>query len=160
MKLPIGTLIYWVKRVEENRAVILGIWYYNELYVPSNIEEKKKSIQDLKEKRCKIINIHGRYDQITDIISMCDRFIVAGEREIAQYLRLLKEIENYPLDKAYLFDDIYNIKGTSLMIDMVIDIDETMEEIQELLRKRQIIDVNISESWSLAGDFMKHLMGK
>jgi len=82
MQLPIGILIYWVYRYQENHAVISGMWYYKEVYVPSTVEEKKKSILDLKEKRCTVINIHGKFDQITDILSQGDQFIVASDHEI------------------------------------------------------------------------------
>lgn len=160
MQLPIGILIYWVKRFEENHAVISGMWYYKEMYVPSTIEEKKKSISDLKEKRCTGLNIHGKFDQIKDVLSRGDRFIEAGNRELSQFFSLLADIEDLPEEKAYLFDDVYNVKGTALMVDTVVEVDETMENIQESLRKGKMMIVNISENWSFTGDLLKAFNGE
>lgn len=159
MQLPIGILIYWVKRFEENHAVISGMWYYEEMYVPSTIEEKKKSVSDLKEKRCTMINIQGKFDQIKDILSQGDRFITAGNSELSQFNGLLADIENLPEEKAYLFDDVYNIKGTALMVDTVVEVDNTMENIQKYLRKGKVVDVYISENWSFTGDLFKAFNG-
>ena len=200
MQLPIGILIYWVKKFEENHAVITGMWYYKELYVvPSTVEEKKKSGSDLKEKRCTAINIHGSWDQIIDIliqgdlfmdaidniISQGDLFMDADENELSQvdlfpdagenemsyfqklikenemphFQKLIKDIENTPEDKSYLFDEINNLKGTALTVDTVIEVDETMENILEYLRKGQKAVVTISQNWSLAGDVEKGFEG-
>ncbi len=157
MKLPIGMLIYWAHRHQEDHAVISGMWYYQEIYVPSTIEQKKNSVSDLKRKRCTLINIHGKFDQIADVISRGNSFIEAGSDEIEQFNQLIKDIENAPSNKAYLFDDINDIKGTALMVDTIIEVDESMEEIQEYLRKGKPVDVNISEDWSFAGDLLNAL---
>ena len=159
MQLPIGMLIYWVNKFEENHGVISGIWYYKELYVPSTVEEKKKSISDLKEKRCSIINIHGKFNQIINILSQGDLFMDAGENEISQLNNLINNIENSSKNQAYLFDEIFNAKGTALMVDTVIDVDETKENIQENLRKGKVVDVNISKKWSFPGDLLKTFEG-
>ncbi len=159
MLLPIGILIYWTKRFDENQAVISALWYYKEMYVPSTIEEKKKSLQDLKAKRCTALSVEGRYDQITDILSRGDRFIEAGSRELSQFFGLLADIEELPKDKSYLFDDVYNIKGTALMVDTMIEIDETMEDIQYALKNGKAVHVTISENWSFAGDLKKAFEG-
>ena len=160
MKLPIGILIYWTKRFDENHAVISALWYYKEMYVPSTVGEKKKSLQDLKEKRCTVLNIEGKYDQIKDILSCGDRFIEAGNRELSEYFSLLADIEELPKDKSYLFDDVYNIKGTALMVDSIIEIDETMEDIQYSLKNGKAVHVTISENWSFTGDLIKAFNGE
>jgi hypothetical protein len=159
MQLPIGILIYWTKRIDENNSVISALWYYKELYVPSTIEEKKKSLHDLKEKRCTALSIHGKYEQIKDILSQGDRFIKAGNRELSEYFSLLADIEELPKDKTYLFDDVYHIKGTALMVDSMIEIDENMEYIQDALKNGKGVHVTISENWSFAGDLMKAFEG-
>lgn len=159
MQLPIGILIYWTKRFDENHAVILALWYYKEMYVPSTIEEKKKSILDLKENRCTALSIEGRYDQITDILSRGDRFINAGDRELSRYFGLLADIEELTENKSYLFDDVYNVKGTALMVDSMIEIDETMEDIKYAIKKRKTVHVTISENWSFAGDLKNAFEG-
>ena len=46
MQLPVGLLVYWVGKSEDNYAIISGMWYYKEMYVPSTIEEKVKSKLD------------------------------------------------------------------------------------------------------------------
>ena len=72
-----------MKKFEEDHALISGLWYYKELYVPSTIKEKKKSVSDLKEKRCTAISIHGKFDQIKDILLQGDLFLDAGN-ELSQ----------------------------------------------------------------------------
>lgn len=160
MQLPIGLLIYWTKRFDENHAVISGMWYYKEMYVPSTVEEKKKSLLDLKEKRCTILNIAGKYDQIKDILSCGDRFINAGNRELSAFFSLLADIEELPEDKSYLFDDVYNVKGTALMVDTLVEVDETMDKIMEYLRQGKAVEVHISKNWSFSGDLLRALEGR
>lgn len=159
MQLPIGILIYWTKRFDENHAVISAMWYYKEMYVPSNLEEKKNSLKDLKEKRCTLLSIEGRYDQISDILLQGDLFIKAGRGELSKYSDLLADIEQLPKDKSYLFDDVYNIKGTALMVDSMIEIDETMEDIQFALKNGKGVHVKISENWSFIGETIKAFKG-
>lgn len=159
MQLPIGILIYWTARLDENHAIISAMWYYKEMYVPSTVEEKKKSISDLKAKRCTVLNIHGKYSQITDILSQGDRFIAVGNRELSQFYSLLAAIEELPEDKTYLFDDVHNVKGTALMVDSMIDIDESMEDIQYAIKNGKAVYVTITEDWSFAGDLKKAFEG-
>lgn len=159
MQFPIGILIYWVNIFDDNHSVISGMWYYKELYVPSTIVEKKKSIMDLKEKRCTVMNIYGKFDQIADILSLSDRFTNSGNHEISQFTKLIKDIQNTPKNKAYLFDDVYNVKGTALTVDTIVEVEETMEDIREYLRKGKVVDVNILENWSFAGDVLKEFKG-
>lgn len=176
MQLPIGILIYWVKKFDENQASLTGMWYYKELYVPSTVEEKKKCVSDLKDKRCTAISILGTWDQIQDIliqgdlfmdlyidaeneISMEDLFTDAVKNKFAPFYKLINDIEDTPKDKAYLFDDVNNVKGTALTVDTEIEVDETMEYILEYLRKGKSVAVNISKSWTLAGDIKKRFEG-
>ena len=44
MRIPIGILAYYVRRSSDQQAKILGLWYYQETYVPSTEEEKKVSV--------------------------------------------------------------------------------------------------------------------
>jgi len=155
MKLPIGMLAYWTNRFEEDLAIISGMWYYKEIFVPSTIDEKKNSIKDLKEKHCTVLQIHGTFDQILDILMQSDKFIEAGESEIAQFIQLKDEISNSPTNNAYIFDDIYHIKGTSLMLDTFVEVDETMDDVLLQIKKGQTVHVSISENWSFAGDLLK-----
>lgn len=159
MQFPIGILIYWVNIFDDNQSVISGMWYYKDMYVPSTIEEKKKSILDLKEKRCTVINIYGKFDQISDILSLSDRFTNSGNHEISPFTKLIKDIQDTPKNKAYLFDDVYNVKGTALMVDTIVEVDETMEDIRADLRKGQVVRVNILDNWSLPDDLMKAFKG-
>lgn len=157
MELPIGMLIYWAHRFEEDHAVISGMWYYKEMYVPSSIEEKKNSVSDLKEKRCTVLNVNGQFDQIMDILIQCDRFQQAGPYEISQFNILQNEISNLPKNKAYLFHDINNLKGTSLMLDTVVEVDETLEDIMAKIKKGKVVGVTISKNWSFADDLLKKI---
>ena len=159
MQLPIGLLIYWVSKYEENKAIISGLWYYKEMYVPLTVYEKKRSLSDIKEKRCTGLNIFGTYDQIKDILIQGDLFVQAGNNEISMFNKLINDIETTSEDKAYLFDDVHKIKGTGLVVDTVIEVDETMEDIQEYLHKGKIVTANISENWSFMGDLFKVFKG-
>lgn len=159
MELPVGMLIYWAHRFEEDHAIISGMWYYQEMYVPSTVEEKKQSIVDLKAKRYTVLNIHGTFDQISDLLVQCDRFQKGGDFEIEQFVKLKTELINSPENKASIFDEIQNIKGTSLMIDTVVEVEETIEDIQAQLNTGNALTVNISENWSFVGDLEKVFWG-
>jgi len=149
MRLSIGIIIYWASRYEEDHAVISGMWYFQEMFVPSTKEEKIKSLEDLNDKRCTVLNIHGKFNQIVDILSLGDRFIAAGENEMIVFDKLINEIKEISI-KAHFFDDVYHPKGTALTIDTFIEVDETMDEIREKISKWTPVDVTISESWSLS----------
>lgn len=157
MKLPIGMLIYWVHRFEEDHAIISGMWYYKEMHVPSSKEEKINSISDLKSKRCTVLNVTGTFSQIKDILSQADKFRNAGTYEISQFSKLVDEVINSPGDKAYIFDDIYNIKGTSLTIDIIVDIDETMEEVMAEIKLVKPVNVTVLGTWSLSSGIINSL---
>jgi len=157
MKLSIGLLIYWVHRFEEDHAIISGLWYYKEMYVPLSREEKINSISDLKSKRCTVLNVTGTFSQIKDILSQADKFRNAGTYEISQFSKQVDEISNSPSDKAYTFDNIYEIKGTSLSIDTMVDVDETMEEVMAEIKQGKPVGVNISENWSLSNVLLNSL---
>jgi hypothetical protein len=43
------------------------------------------------------------------------------------------------------------------MVDTVIEVDETMDDIQEFLGKGKAVEVNIAANWSLASDIIKSL---
>ena len=152
MKLPVGMLIYWAHRFQEDHAVISGMWYYQEMYVPSTIEEKKQSILDLKTKKCTALNINGTFEQILDLLMQTDRFHKGGDFEIKQFASLKNELLNAPENKACLFDEINNLKGTSLLLDTAFDIDETMEDIMAKLKSEKVVNVYISRNWSYAND--------
>ena len=155
MELPIGLLIYWTTKLDENHSMLSGMWYYKEMYVPTSLDEKKNSILDLKKKRCTVLNIHGTYGQILDILSQGDRFKGASNFQISQLNDLIEKLNNSPVNKAYLFDDIYNINGTSLMVDTIIEVEESMDNINNFLQNGKVVDVNISENWSYEDEFIK-----
>jgi len=154
MKLPVGMLIYWVCLLEEDTAMLMGLWYYKEMYVPSSIEEKKHSALDLKDKRCTALMVTGKFDQIMDLIGQGDLFQRGNEFHISQYTILVEKIKKTALNKPYLFDDIYHLQGTSLMIDTAFEIDETIEDIKQGLKIGNGVFINISEYWSFANDLM------
>ena len=155
MELPVGMLIYWASRFGDDQAVISGMWYYKEMYVPSTVEEKKHSVLDLKAKRCTALNIHGTFDQILDLLMQSDRFQKMGETEIQQFNKLQEELLNPPDNKASIFDDVYNLKGTSLTLNTIVDVDDKIEDIKAQLKAGKIITVYISENWSFAGDLSR-----
>lgn len=155
MNLPIGILIFWVKRHKENQGIISGLWYYKEIGVPMSTEEKKSAIGDLKTGRCTLITILGRYEQILDIILQGDRYEATGKRELAAYQQFLDEFEALPEDKLYFFEDAQQIKGTSLLVDTVIEVEESMEEVKFKLKEGKGVYVSISESWSLGGEISR-----
>ncbi len=55
MELPLGMLVYSAHRQSDESALIMGLWYYKEMYVPTTIIEKKHSVDDLKSRRCLLI---------------------------------------------------------------------------------------------------------
>ena len=155
MELPVGMLIYWASRFEDDQAVISGMWYYKEMYVPSTVEEKKQSVSDLKAKRCTVLNIHGTFDQILDLLMQSDRYQKMEETEIQQFNKLKEELLNPPDNKAPIFDEVYSLKGTSLTLDTVVDVDETIEDIKAQHKTGKALAVYISENWSLAGELAR-----
>ena len=155
MELPVGMLIYWASRFEDDQAVISGMWYYKEMYVPSTVEEKKQSVSDLKARRCTALNIHGTFDQILDLLMQSDRYQKMEETEIQQFNKLKEELLNPPDNKASIFDEVYSLKGTALMIDTIVDVDDKIEDIKAQLNAGKIITVYISENWSFAGDLSR-----
>jgi hypothetical protein len=160
MKLPLGMLTYWVHRFEENHAIISGMWYFKEMHVPSSRDEKINSISDLKSKRCTVLNITGTFSQIKDILSRADRFINAGTNEILQFNKLVEDLINTAGGNAYLFDNIHEITGTSLSIDMSVEVDESMEEIMNEIKKGKPVSVTISADWSLSNVLLNSLVTK
>lgn len=155
MEFPVGMLIYWVRLLEKDSAMLMGLWYYKEMYVHSSVEEKKHSSLDLKEKRCTALILTGKFDQIMDLLAQSDRFHHGGPYEIDQYNKLRKAFSETPMDKAYIFDDIYHLKGTSLMLDTVVEVEETIEDIMAEVNKGKAVSVTISRDWSFAGDLEK-----
>ena len=152
---PVGMLIYWVHRFDEDNAVISGMWYYKEIHVPSTVDKKMQSILDLKANRCAVLNLHGTFGQILDPLLQSDCFHNAGKIEVHQFINLKDKLHNSTENKAHVFDEIQNLKGTSLMIDTVVDVDETMEDIKTQLKTGKALIVNISENWSFAVDLNK-----
>lgn len=159
MKLPIGMLIYWAHRFSDEHAVISGIWYYKEFYVPTTKEEKIQSLTDLKKGRCAILNISGTFEQIMDILMRCERF-----HDIDDMYLLINQLEELregildSKDEAVIFDDIKNIQGTSLAVDCSVDIIEDMEYIMSKINsKKPIVKVNISKDWSFAYDLVESM---
>lgn len=102
MKLPIGMLIYWAHRFDEDYALISGMWYYKEMHVPSSKEEKMNSLSDLKSRRCTVLKLTGTFSQIKDILSQADRFRFAGTYEISQFSQLVDGIGSSPSEKRIL----------------------------------------------------------
>ena len=159
MKLPIGLLVYWVHRVDEDSAIMLSIWYYKEMYVPQSIEEKKHSIVDLKEKRCTVLNVSGSYDQIMDLIIQGDKFFNGETVEIEKFEEFETALNNSPKEKPFLFDNIYKIEGSALILDTIVEIDEDMDDIRAQIASGKTVIVNISESWSFENDILGALEG-
>ena len=159
MQLPIGIIAYWANRLEEDHAVISGMWYFQEMYVPSTKEEKLQSIADLKAKRCTVINIHGSFNQIVDLLSQGDRYINAQTHELKEFDSLIKKIE-VPSNKAFLFDDVYHPKGTALTIDTAIEVEETMDEVHANISFLKPVDIYISKDWSLSREIIASLEGE
>lgn len=153
MKLPVGMLVIWAKRFNENFAVINGAWYYKEHYVPASLEEKLKVTEDLKQKRCTVISIAGTYDQILDLLMQTDRFNRDGDFDDEGFKMLQNELLK-DSDKAYIFEDVFNLAGNSLMLDTVVEIDETMDEVLSAIKSNKAVMVKISEGWSFANEFM------
>lgn len=156
MKLPIGLLSYWAHRFDEDNAMISGMWYYKENYVPSTREEKKHSILDLKAKRCTVLNIHGTFSQILDLLKQADKFQFPDPSSNSRFDALVEELKNAPEYKAYIFDDINNIKGTAFRIDTSVEIDENMEEVMSEINKGKPVSVTISKGWSFENELVKY----
>ena len=154
MKLPIGMLVYWANRFDDSHSVIVGLWYYKEIYVPNSIEEKKQSVLDLKEKRCTLITVHGKYDQILDLLMQSAHLERDGVLYVSKYKKFEKQLSDTG-NKAYLFDDVYNVKGTSLTLDILVDVDNSFEDIMSTIKKGKGVDVFISENWSFYDDLKK-----
>ncbi len=155
MQLPVGILIYWIARYDENQAALSGIWYYQEMGLPDSVEEKKQSLNHLKTGRSTTLTIHGQFDQLLDLLGFTDRFLAAGPSQIDQYRLLRDQLSAYPLQKTWLFDDIQNLKGSSLALDTVIRVEETIEEIKTQLKAGKGVSVNLPENWSLSADLAK-----
>ena len=149
MKLPVGMLIYWAHRFSDEHATLSGMWYYKEIYVPFTLEEKKQSINDLKNKRCIVLNISGTFNQILDILMQGDNIQDDGILNLDQFNKLQDELINSK-DKPIIFDDIYNVKGTSLSIDTSIEVDTDIEEIRANVKAGKPNHVFISEDWSFS----------
>lgn len=146
-------LVFWAKRFDENFAVINGAWYFKELYVPATLEDKLKVAEDLKQKRCTVISITGRYDQILDLLMQTDKF----NRDSAIDDEGFKMLQNELLkdsDKAHIFEDVYNLAGNSLLLDTVVEIDETMDEVLSAIKSNKAVMVKISEGWSFSKEFL------
>lgn len=156
MQLPVGMLIFWIKRFNDDQVLIAGLWYYRNISVPSSVEDKKKSVQDLMNNQCcTLLKIHGTFQQTIDLISHSDKFTHAGPDEVSELQKLIDEIIiNTAVEEVYLFDDIHNLKGTLLMIDTVLDVDQSLEEILAEIKEGNGVDVNISKTWSFAGDIL------
>ncbi len=153
MKLPIGILVYAIQKINSDDFCISAIWYYSEMDVPSTIEDKKRSVIDLKEKRCVVILILGSFDQIIDILSQGDSFFNGEIHEVNKFKEVINQIEMIS-SKAYLFDDVYHPKGTSLMIDTVIDVNESMDEVMQDLNASKGVTVTLNKDWSLTKDLL------
>lgn len=151
MKLPVGMLIFWAHRFSEDHAVISGMWYHGEMYVPSTTQEKIQSINDLKSKRSIVLNISGTFNQILDVLMQADRFLENGLPNATAFSKVLDEL-NCSAERPVLFDDIYKVKGTSLALDTVIDVDTDMEQIRTALKSWKPVLVYISEGWSFANE--------
>src|SRR4051794_34702199 len=113
MYLPIGLLIYKAQRFSDDEAMVMGIWYFREIFVPYTKEDKKKSGEDLKRKRCTVLSLTGTFDQICEIIMQSDKFIGGGESEIKDYGKVVEKLIEAP-DEPVMFDEIFAIRGTSL----------------------------------------------
>lgn len=141
-------LIYWAHRFSEEHTTVSGMWYYKEIYVPFTTEEKKQSIFDLKNKRCTVINISGTFDQILAILMQADTMQTNSLLDVDQFNKLRDKMVN-STDKPIIFDDIYNVKGTSLSIDTSIDVDTNIEELRSNVKAGKSIHIFITEDWSL-----------
>ena len=154
-----GMLIYWAHRISGEESFIVGMWYYSEIHVPSTIDEKMQSSNDLKKRRCLLVSIAGSFSQICDLLSQTDRFQNGTEADIEQFVTLTEQINSS--SKAILFDDIQNLKGTSLALDTVITVEETLTEVQEQTHSaKQMITLRIAKDWSWARDITNSFEGR
>lgn len=159
MNLPIGMLIYWVHRFSDEHATVSGLWNYKEIYVPSTVEEKKQSIIDLKNKRCTVINISGTFNQILDVLVQSDTIQTISLLDVDQFIKLRDKMVSSN-DKPIIFDDVYNVKGTSLSIDTSIDVETDIEELKSSVKAGKSSHIFIAEDWSLnneIGDFFNEI---
>ena len=68
--------------------------------------------------------------------------------DVDQFNKLRNKMVN-STDKPIIFDDIYNVKGTSLSIDTSIDVDTNIEELRSNVKAGKSIHIFITEDWSL-----------
>lgn len=155
MQLPVGALVFWANKFDEDHYAISCIWYYKEMFAPTKIEAKLQAVNDLKSKRCTVLIIHGSFSQICDILAMGDHFMKEGVPEVSLFVKLVKELEVLPVNKPYMFDDVYNVKGTSLAVETMFEIEETRDYIRDCINKSKVVDVNISKNWSMVNDLLK-----
>lgn len=152
MLLPIGMLIYWLAKSDDTKGMMAGLWYYKENWVPSTIDQKIQSLKDLKQQRCLPLTIFGSLAQLSDILSQSDHFDINSSNEeiVERFNALIDSINTTPLNTSVKFDDVYNLKGTALMVDTIIEIDGPMEDIIRQINSKKGVMVQISEPWSLA----------
>jgi len=152
MLLPIGMLIYWIAKTEDAKGMLIGLWYYKENWVPTNAVQKRYSIEDFKQQRCVLLSIFGTFAQLSDILSQSDHFDRNSDLDAIKerFNALVDSIECKPLNTPVKFDDVHNIKGTALMVDTIIKVEESYENVMNQIQSKKGVIVQISESWSLA----------
>lgn len=152
MNLPVGMLIYKAQRFSENEAMIMGIWYYKEIFVPNRIEDKKKSGEDLKNKRCTVLTLNGTFDQICEIIMQSDRYGGGSDRQIESYNTVVQKLTE-ATGEPVMFDEIFAIRGTSLSIDVSLDVEDNKDTLGAKINTWKPVDVKISPNWSFFNEF-------
>ena len=157
MELPLGMLVYSAHRQSDESALIMGMWYYKEMYVPTTIIEKKHSVDDLKSRRCLFIVVTGTFSQICDLLMQTDKFKKGGDYELKLFSGLTDQLIA-PSLKPIVFDDVYNIHGKALALDTICPVEESQEDILEQINSpKKMIYVTISKEWSWLSDINKAL---
>ena len=148
MEFAISISAFWVAKNVTERYSMLGIWYYKDYFLPNTKEEKLAIVNDIRNNKCVILYVKGSLTQISDLLSQSDRYRDAGAAEIREFTELIDKLEKLSPTKQIFFDDINNLKGTTLSIDTLCDIDDTMDDIQKQLKAKQV-SIEISKDWSL-----------
>lgn len=154
MQLPVGMLIYKAQRFSQTEAMVMGLWYYKEIFVPSTIEDKKKSGEDLKRKRCTVLLLRGTFEQICEIIMQSDRYIGGSGSQIHSYAAMIEKLEE-TLYEPVMFDEITTIRGTSLSVDIEVEVEDGIESVRTQINAWKPVAIDISPGWSFFKKFFK-----
>lgn len=155
MNLSFGIAVFSGVRNSEEDSSLIGLWYYKENYVPITREQKLDIQNDIKSNRCKLFQINGTFTQISELLNYGDDFINCGPIELSKLKKLTQLLYN-STGNLEVFDDILNLKGTSISIDTYCEIEETMDEVMEQLKGKMVV-VNIQKDWSFNEELLKQI---